>query len=355
MRSPFHPDDADRLIAEPTQFDLDALEDGHGSWGSQLLRNVTALEMTFQLTERMDSPVVLKGGTLLQSRLHWPPLRASIDLDIEVTDASEVERIMHEVARGLGASGIGIAGSPRDPLPGRVLKLTFPGVGLPESRTLRIDILETPDAGEGHAPWMEAPDPWKRAKPPLVPSLEAQAAQKLLMLAPAPFGRDLTHHRGRGNRIKDLFDLACLGRVPLDSEAILRAASDEVVRKSRYMGREYALPSLIEEGSGSLLALAGPAGFGPDSRLALWRAHAKVRPTIREPFLDAQLRMSAGCSYCALHHIRNGTLDWLDAWRPYSDRAPRKRWVAGRTMETVVAVEDGFGPERGVMEAWALP
>lgn len=356
MRALFHVQDDERLVADPEMFDLDHLEKEYGSWGSQFLRNSIALEIMYQLIRRSDEPIVLKGGTLLQSRLQWPPVRASIDLDLETYDLPGLQNSVREVISDFQSSKIHVVEMNEDgPTPGAVIKLSFPGFGLPEPRILRIDALETQDAGDGKRPWIDHPPPWKTETQPLVPTLEEQATQKLLMHGDPPFGRDLGNHRGRQNRIKDLFDLACLGQQDLDSPAIMKAADEEVARKSAYMARHHDLLDLLGTGMDTLTDLAGPKGIGTEHRKALWRAYLKVRPTIRTDFLESHLRMSAGCTFCSLHHIENKTLDWIDAWTPYRTRGPRKKWHGKAVNETVLEVEDGFGPEKGVLEAWGVP
>jgi hypothetical protein len=170
-----------------------------------------------------------------------------------------------------------------------------------------------------------------------------------------PFGRDLDHHRGRQIRIKDLFDLACLGQQELDSRAILKAVDEEITRKSTYMGQEHDLLALLDTGMKALMDLAGPKGEGAKPRQALWRAYLKVRPTIRTDFLESHLRTTAGCTYCTLHQIKDKFLDWADTWRPYRTGGARKKWKDKTPIETVLEVEDEFGPEKGVLEAWAKP
>lgn len=72
--------DHELLVGPPELLDLEHLNAEHGAWGGQFLRNALALEILAQLTPRVPG-LVVKGGTLLQSRLQWPPRPARRDLD----------------------------------------------------------------------------------------------------------------------------------------------------------------------------------------------------------------------------------------------------------------------------------
>lgn len=296
----FAQSDRRKLVAPPSLFDREMLREEHGDWGHQLLRAATAMELLAQITDR-NLTVLLKGGTLLQHSLEWPPYRASVDLDLEVTDA---------------------------------------------------DALENNRWPSGASPWQAIPAPWKDAASPEVAPVEARAAEKLLLSADPPYGRDLDDHHGRQNFVKDLFDLHCLGEIHLQDQRVLEAAREDVERKSDYLDEQFHLEDLLDEGTESLRQLAHPSVDDDSLRGSLWRAYDRVKSGIRIPFTRASLRTSAGCAHHALEGIRRDKLDWQDTWRPATDRSPRFAWEE-RPIQPVIGVEDDYGVTAGVLEAWA--
>lgn len=53
MRSLFHPEVHDRLVAESVRFDLDQLEKEHGSWGNQFFGKSFAMGTASTLSPRV--------------------------------------------------------------------------------------------------------------------------------------------------------------------------------------------------------------------------------------------------------------------------------------------------------------
>ena len=186
------------------------------------------MEMLAQITNR-DLTVLLKGGTLLQHSLEWPPYRASVDLDLEVTDASALEAVLHQIGDSFADSEVHV--SIQDiPLPGFTGRVGFPRSSGPDW-SLRIDALENGRWPAGKSPWQAILAPWEDANRPQVAPVEARAVQKLLLSADPPYGRDLGNHHGRQNFVKDLFDLQCLGQRALQNQQVREAAREEVERK----------------------------------------------------------------------------------------------------------------------------
>lgn len=116
--------DRPQLTGSPHLFDREALAEEHGDWGHQLLRAAIALEMLTQIT-RQGQRVLLKGGTLLQNSLTWPPYRASVDLDLEVEDSQELEEVLSQIENSFSHSELRL--TVRDtPLPGFTGHVQFP-------------------------------------------------------------------------------------------------------------------------------------------------------------------------------------------------------------------------------------
>lgn len=131
--------DRDQLVGRPSLFDREALLADHGDWGHQLLRAATAMELLAQITDR-ELTVLLKGGTLLQHSLAWPPYRASVDLDLEVADGGALEAVLHQIVDSFAESEVHV--SIRDsPVPGFTGAVSFPRSPGPDW-SLRIDALE---------------------------------------------------------------------------------------------------------------------------------------------------------------------------------------------------------------------
>lgn len=343
--------DADHaeLIAPPSLFDRTTLQDDHGDWGHQLLRAATAMELLAQITER-EATVLLKGGTLLQHSLEWPPYRASVDLDLEVAESETLEAVLRQIEGTFENSNIHLT-IRETPLPGFAGHVGFPRAQGPDW-TLRIDALENDRWPSDSAPWQSIPDPWKAATKPQAAPVETRAAQKILLAADPPYGRDLDNHLGRQNFIKDLFDLHCLGEQPLENQPILDAADEDVDRKADYLDEDFAVDCLLDEAQETLRHLAHPPVDDDSVRGSLWRAHDRVKSGIRVPFTRAALRTSAGCVHHAVESIQRGDIDWEDTWRPAVSQAPRSAWEKTQ-IRPVVDVDDDYGPTAGVLEAWA--
>lgn len=196
------------------------------------------------------------------------------------------------------------------------------------------------------------PDPWTDATSPHAAPVEARAAQKLLLAADPPYGRDLDDHLGRQNLVKDLFDLHCLGEQALEAEGVLDAAREDIDRKSDYLDEEFHFETLLADGTEALRQFAHPPVDDDSRRGSLWRAYDRVTSSIRGPFTRAALRTSAGCAHHALEGIRRDCLDWEDTWRPATERSPRAAWE-GRDIQPVVQAADDYGVTAGILEAWA--
>lgn len=345
----FHPDDHDRLVADPDLFDADRLQDTYGAWGGQFLRNALALEVLAQLTPRVPG-LVVKGGTLLQSRLQWPPRRASVDLDLETRDPAALQAALTDVVRGFDATAPRLTFE-QSIVPGFLAHISF---GDEPPTVLRVDALAFSDPPAGSKPW-PLPEPWKRATPPLAAPLETQAAQKLLLAAPLPYGRDTGQHLGRQNLVKDLYDLRCLADEDLDGARIVVGAAEDVERKSNYLDRDFELDGIAAGAQQTLRVLADAPVNDRSTRGSLWRARTRVQGGIRDAFPADGFRIATGCAHHSLHCILEGELDWQDAWLPATKRVPRRAWSDAKAIETVVEADDDFGAGRGVREAWAKP
>lgn len=346
------------LFAEPDQpnlvgpsrlFDREHLIEGHGDWGHQLLRAATALEMLAQITDRYPD-ILLKGGTLLQNSLDWPPPRASVDLDLEVRDANEVQSVLVDIEEAFESSSIRIAVS-ETPVPGFMGQVQFPRAMGPDW-ALRIDALENDLWPTGCTRWNEIPSPWDDADPPFAAPVEARAAQKLLLAAEPYYGRDLDDHLGRQNFVKDLFDLHCLGLENVDEEGVLDATVEDIERKSSYLDHDFQEETILDTALETYRHFAHPPVDDESLRGSLWRAYERVKGGIRTSFTRTKLRTAAGCAYHAIVSIQREDLDWADTWRPARSGRPRSAWE-GRPIEPVIEVTDDFGPTTGPLEAWA--
>lgn len=353
MTAPFHPHDAENLIAPYDVFEEDwpALDAGSSVTWNNAVRNCLALELAHQLATDIPG-LVLKGGTVLQSRLEWPPMRASIDIDLEWTDADEVLGALGSTLDRWGHTGVVM--DPPTELPFSVVTyVRFPVDD--DEVPVRVDISPPGSSTELSEPWSDPPAPWKGGPVLQVPTLETQAAQKLFLAAPPDFGRDLDDHRGRQNLCKDLFDLHCLGALDLDSLAVQKAATVEIRTKADLLGGAWDLDRVHRGALKRLELFAHPRTDGPAETESLWRAYLRVRPFLRAPFADGDLRIAAGCAHHAVATIVSDGLDWTDSWMPRRTRGPRKAWQGVDNIETVVDVADGFGEARGLKEAWATP
>lgn len=345
----FAEQDRSQLVGPPYLFDGAALKEEHGDWGHQLLRAAIALETLTQITRR-GQRVLLKGGTLLQNSLAWPPYRASVDLDLEVEDSQELEAVIAQVEEAFSRSEFRL--TVRDtPLPGFTGHIQFPRGSGPDW-ALRIDALENDRWPSGSSPWREIPTPWEAGDLPMVAPVETRAAQKLLLAADPPYGRDLENHLGRQNFVKDLFDLRCLGEELIEEQRVLNAAREDVERKSGYLDEEFQLDALLDSATETYRHFAHPPIDDESLRGSLWRAYDRVKGGIRIPLTRTELRTSAGCAHHAIESVRRGQLDWEDTWRPALSRAPRSSW-GGERIRPVVEVSDDFGPTTGPLEAWA--
>lgn len=341
--------DRSRLVGPPALFDSEALQEEHGDWGHQLLRAAVALEMLTQITQR-DRSVLLKGGTLLQNSLAWPPYRASVDLDLEIEAAADLAEVLAQIESEFSRSELDV--TIRDtPMPGFTGHVQFPRATGPDW-SLRIDALENDRWPEGATRWPELPSPWESGNRPMVAPVGTRAAQKLLLAAAPPYGRDLENHLGRQNFVKDIFDLRCLGEESIEDQRVLTAVRDDVERKSRYVGGDFHLDDILGSATETYRHFAHPYVNDESRRGSLWRAYDRVKSGIRIPFTRTALRTSAGCAHHAIESIQRGELDWEDTWQPAVSNAPRSAWE-DRNIRPVIEVSDEYGPTTGPLEAWA--
>lgn len=346
--------DHEQLVAPPDLFDREQLVDEHGAWGHQLLRAATAMETLAQITNR-DATVLLKGGTLLQHSLAWPPYRASVDLDLETGDADDLQAVLGQMEGAFSRSEIAVDVQ-ETPLPGFVAYVDFPRT-TGQEWSLRVDALEHDAWPSRSGPWTDIPAPWSDATPPQAAEAEVQAAQKLLMASDPPYGRDLGDHLGRQNFVKDLFDLRCLGHEHLEEQHLAEAAPEDIERKSGYLGESFDPEAVLGQARDTFRAFAPPPVNDDSLRGSLWRAYDRVKGAIRVPFTRADVRTAAGCAHHVVqalerHQEDPERIDWEDAWRPLVAGEPRKGWEE-KPIQPVVEVEDGYGPATGPLEAWA--
>lgn len=341
--------DRRELVGPPTLFDGEALREAHGDWGHQLLRAATALEMLSQITRRGLS-VLLKGGTLLQNSLAWPPYRASVDLDLEVEEAADLKEVLNQIEETFSRSELTVT-IRETPIPGFTGHVQFPRASGPDW-SLRIDVLENDRWPTGASPWREIPAPWEAGEVPMAAPVETRVVQKLLLAADPPYGRNLEDHLGRQNFVKDLFDLRCLGEESMAERDLLRAAKEDAEGKSRYLDEEFELETLLDSAVDTYRHFAPPPVNDDSLRGSLWRAYDRVKSGIRIPFTRTDLRTGAGCAHHAIESIRRAEIDWEDTWRPAVLDAPRSAWE-GRRIRPVLEVSDDYGPATGPLEAWA--
>ncbi|MGQ0534961.1 MAG: nucleotidyl transferase AbiEii/AbiGii toxin family protein [Methanobacteriota archaeon] len=310
------------------------------------------MEIAHQLARRIPG-LVLKGGTSLQSRISWPPQRASVDVDLEWRNPAAVMRALQETVGQWRESMVTV--DPPVQVPFAVVSyIRFPG-NRGQELVVRVDVSEPGSSMEHSEPWRDAPAPWRGAADLRVPTLEAQAAQKLLLAAPPHFGRDLANHHGRQNLCKDLFDLHALGALDLDNDAIQKAAGTEVRMKGKLLQGRPDQERIVNGARETWMCFAHPRAGCPPECEALWRAYLRVRPTIRAPFADGDLRIAAGCAHHAVSTLFDDGFEWSDAWTPRRTKKPRKAWQGITPIEPVTPVSDEFSGARGLLEAWAKP
>jgi hypothetical protein len=308
-----------------------------------------ALETAHQIARRIPG-IVLKGGTPLQARVSWPPLRASIDVDLEWPDPPQVMEAVTQWAETLKASGVWVE-TPETRKFATATKIRFP-VNSGET-TVLVEVGEPGSSTELSEKWASAPEPWNGSADLRVPTLEAQAAQKLLLAAPPQFGRDTNNHLGCQSLCKDLFDLHVLGQVNLASAAIRHAAKTEIRIKGARIEWESPTPRVLEGAKDSLMRFAGPRGDKASLNKPLWEAFAKLRSSIAAPFGDGELRIAAGCARHSVETLADSSLDWTDAWAPRRSAGPRRAWQGKSPIMPVTEVSDHFEAQRGLLEAWA--
>jgi hypothetical protein len=305
--------------------------------------------MLTQITRR-GQRVLLKGGTLLQNSLTWPPYRASVDLDLEVEDSQVLEQVLAQIEDSFSHSEVRV--TVRDtPLPGFTGHVQFPRATGPDWE-LRIDALENDRWPSDASPWREIPTLWEAGDLPMVAPVETRAAQKLLLAADPPYGRDLENYLGRQSFVKDLFDLRCLSEESIAEQRVLNATREDIERKSRYLDEEFQLDAVLNSAVETYRHFAYPPVNDDSLRGSLWRAHGRVKGGIRIAFTRTELRTSAGCAHHAIESVQRGELDWEDTWQPAMSGSPRSSWE-GKRIRPVVEVSDDFGLTTGLLEAWA--
>ncbi len=351
---PFKREDHPHLIAPPETFAgaWPAPKGGRAIAAPNALRSCLALELAHQVARRIPG-IVLKGGTLLQARASWPPLRASVDVDLEWRTHGEVMAALGDFAEVFRASGVTVD-APRKERFSTVTHVRF--AARPTGETaVRVDVGEPGSSTECSEPWHDAPAPWRGSAPLRVPTRATQAAQKLLLAAPAPFGRDLDDHIGRQSLCKDLFDLHVLGALDLGASEIRDAAKAEIRFKGARAGWPSPRKRAVEGALAAWQRFSPPRGGGPPDSETLWRAFLRIRASIGAPFTDGDVRIAAGCAHHAVSTLFEKSFDWSDAWTPRRTGGPRKAWVGAPQIEPVVHVSDDFLGAKGLAEAWASP
>lgn len=313
-------------------------------------RAALAMEVAHQLAKRVPG-LVLKGGTPLQARLNWPPRRASVDVDVETKRVQDIVDAVEDLASSWSDAGVTMGPKHEDRF-SHVTYLRAP-FGDDEELSVRVDISPPGSSTLFSEQWLDAPPPWRGSADIRVPTLEAQAAQKLLLAAPPDFGRDLRKHQGRQGLCKDLFDTYSLGALDLDSAKIRRAATKEIELKGGRIGWSEPLPRVIDGAKEALRRLAQGRADTAEADKELWRAFDRVNGTFLLEFTDAELRIAAGCSYFCISAISSSHFDWGDAWEPRRSGRARKAWSGGGVVRSALLDARGLEGPRGVLEAWA--
>jgi hypothetical protein len=348
---PFAAADEKHLIAPRKTF-VEQWAPPSGGRGLNLAHSARAslaLETAHQVARRIPG-IVLKGGTPLQARVSWPPVRASIDVDLEWPDTTQVIEALVQWTDTLKASGVSVD-TPESREFATVAIVRFPRED--GETTVRVEVGEPGSSTQLSEKWANAPPPWNGSADLRVPTLAAQAAQKLLLAAPPPFGRDRDHHIGRQSLCKDLFDLYVLGQMDLTSAGVQQAAITEIRIKGGRIKWESPTTRVLEGAKDCWLRFAGPRADKPDTNKPLWEAFSKVRSTIAAPFGDGDLRIAAGCARHSVETLSQSSLDWTDAWTPRRSGGARKAWQGKSPIVPVTDVSDEFQGQRGLLEAWA--
>lgn len=348
---PFRPADQEHLIAPRKTFvEQWAPATGRREIGlAHTARASLALETAHQVARQIPG-IVLKGGTPLQARVSWPPLRASIDVDLEWPAPAQVMAALAQWAEKMTGSGVSVdAPVIRDFA--TVTHVRFPAGD--RETSIRVEVGEPGSSTELSETWTTAPSPWKGSADLRVPTLEAQAAQKLLLAAAPPFGRDPDHHIGRQSLCKDLFDLFVLGQLDLVSAGIQNAAATEIRIKGARIKWDSPTPRVLEGAQRCWMRFAGPRGELPAANQPLWEAFSRLRSSIAAPFGDGELRIAAGCARHSVETLGGSSLDWADAWTPRRSGSARKAWKGRAPIVPVTEASDRFEAQRGLLEAWA--
>jgi hypothetical protein len=338
--------DRKNLIAPPETFE--AATYGGTAYARNVVRTALALEFTAQLAQ-LDTPFNYRGGTPLQAGLGWPPPRASNDNDYDTTDAPALLTAVEKVAATFAASGATIR-TVATKMPGFKRDVSFPRVNPP--LVLRVDAIPLRAFPTAHGP-LTLPKPWKGVSIPNATTYPAHAASKLLLSAAPPFGRTVDPpqaYGGRKSRIKDLFDLSCLGHLDLAGAEVTASVADEMARKNQYLGRAYKQGTVVNQAMAGLRFFAAPRPKNEEEGAPQWRAYSQIRQTIRDPFTEADLRIAAGCAHFALHSLAKTSLNWKDAWRPFVDRRPRK--TGSGALPAGIAFSPTDQAIAGLVEAW---
>lgn len=354
MPSPFRGKDVSRLIAPSGVFEEEwvPLRDGRPVSWNHAARASLALEIAHQIAKRVPG-LVLKGGTSLQARISWPPQRASVDVDLEWRDPSAVIRALRQTADQWRESRVTV--DPPTEVPFTVVSYVRFPMNSDQELVVRVDVSKPGSSTEHSEPWRDSPRPWRGSADLRVPTMEAHAAQKLLLAAPPHFGRDLSNHHGRQNLCKDLFDLHALGALDLKNDAIQEAAGTEIKIKGKLLKGASGREKVVDGAEETWMRFAHPRAGCPPECEALWRAYLRMRSTIRAPFADGDLRIAAGCAHHAVSTLFADRFDWSDAWTPRRTKEPRGAWEGITPIEPVIRVSDEFAGARGLLEAWAKP
>jgi len=106
---PFRAADAKHLIAPRKTFieNWAPLDGGRGITATHVARASLALETAHQVARKLPG-LVLKGGTPLQARTSWPPLRASVDVDLEWTHPNEILAALEQWAEAFEGGTVSV-------------------------------------------------------------------------------------------------------------------------------------------------------------------------------------------------------------------------------------------------------
>lgn len=316
VRSPFHPDDLERLIGPARAFELGT----PSTPGVYALQNHLALEVVAHLT-RAGVPIVFRGGTALYTKLP-ERRRFSIDVDVTTTRRLEVHDGLREFTERFSKSDLRLVEPPRNlRVEGVCHELIFERLASPVR--ILVEVVETDDLRLEHEPTRLRVGDLDWAVDVAAPTLAAFVGQKLAVLGPRTIGkavgRNRSHARGNQGVCKQIYDIRrILHGDGLDADAIARGYDLAVEEANRLRGTKHGRADCLSDARELLAWLSRPRGHEreEETRYGLWSGYEDSRRWIvgRSDWREEDYRIAAGVISKLATGLVHGPVD-LDAIR----------------------------------------